>query len=83
MKVSPFTSAIENTSPANPTGGGEIVSPRKAVADQMPALLTTFLDVPSAVTKAGFLSPAPGNDFPYQPASASLPGVSYTAPVTT
>ena len=47
-----------------------------------PALLTSFLDVPGAITKAGFLSPAPGNDFPYQPVSASLPGVSYSAPVT-
>jgi len=47
-----------------------------------PALLARFLDVPDAVTKAGFLSPVAGNDYPYQPMSASLPGVSYTAPVT-
>jgi hypothetical protein len=47
-----------------------------------PALLPHFLAVPDAVAKAGFLSPAPGNDYPYQPVSASLPGVTYTAPVT-
>jgi hypothetical protein len=44
------------------------------------APLKSFLDVPTAVAKAGFLNPQPGNDFAFQPASAKFPGVINTAP---
>jgi hypothetical protein len=45
-----------------------------------PVALNSFLDVPSVVKAAGFLSPRPGNDFEYHPVSASFPGVINTTP---
>jgi hypothetical protein len=42
--------------------------------------LTSFLDVPTVVKAAGFLSPAPGNDFTFRPANSTFPGVINTAP---
>ncbi|HKV57161.1 MAG TPA: hypothetical protein VJO32_02735, partial [Ktedonobacteraceae bacterium] len=45
-----------------------------------PVALASFLDVPAAVTAAGFLSPRPGNDFEYHAVSASFPGVINTTP---
>ena len=45
-----------------------------------PVSLTSFLQVPAAVTAAGFLSPRPGNDFAYHQVSASFPGVIHTTP---
>ncbi|GAC1349426.1 MAG: hypothetical protein NVSMB27_22470 [Ktedonobacteraceae bacterium] len=45
-----------------------------------PVVLDTFLQVPAAVTAAGFLSPRPGNNFAYQPGPTSFPGVIYTMP---
>ncbi|MFI5272353.1 MAG: ferritin-like domain-containing protein [Ktedonobacterales bacterium] len=46
-----------------------------------PALLQHFTDVPAAVTKAGFLSPRPGNDFAFVRVSDEFPGVINTTPV--
>jgi hypothetical protein len=45
-----------------------------------PVSLTSFLQVPAAVTAAGFLSPRPGNDFEFHPASPHFPGVINTKP---
>lgn len=45
-----------------------------------PIVLGSFLQVPQAVTAAGFLSPRPGNDFPFTPAPATFPGVINTTP---
>jgi hypothetical protein len=45
-----------------------------------PVTLTSFLQVPEAVMNAGFLSPRPGNDFTFHPASATFPGVINTTP---
>jgi hypothetical protein len=45
-----------------------------------PVVLDSFLQVPTAVKAAGFLSPQPGNDFAYHPVSASFPGVIHTTP---
>ncbi|GAC1614758.1 MAG: hypothetical protein NVS4B11_00650 [Ktedonobacteraceae bacterium] len=45
-----------------------------------PVVLDNFLQVPAAVTAAGFLSPRPGNDFAYQAGPTSFPGVIYTMP---
>lgn len=45
-----------------------------------PIALDSFLQVPQAVTAAGFLSPRPGNDFPFTPAPAAFPGVINTTP---
>jgi hypothetical protein len=45
-----------------------------------PVVLDHFTDVPAAVKAAGFLSPRPGNDFAFQPVSASFPGVIHTKP---
>lgn len=45
-----------------------------------PVVLDNFLQVPAAVTAAGFLSPRPDNDFAYQPGPTSFPGVIYTTP---
>ncbi len=45
-----------------------------------PVVLDSFLQVPQAVTAAGFLSPRPGNDFPFTPAPAAFPGVVNTTP---
>ena len=45
-----------------------------------PVVLDSFLQVPAAVTAAGFLSPKPGNDFAYHEVSASFPGVINTHP---
>lgn len=45
-----------------------------------PVTVAHFLDVPAAVTKAGFLSPRPGNDFEFHPVSPHFPGVIHTAP---
>lgn len=45
-----------------------------------PVVLNSFLEVPTAVKAAGFLSPRPGNDFEYHPVSASFPGVINTTP---
>ncbi len=45
-----------------------------------PVALESFLQVPAAVTAAGFLSPRPGNDYEYHPVSASFPGVIHTTP---
>jgi hypothetical protein len=42
--------------------------------------LTSFLDVPTVVEAAGFLSPIPGNDFTFRPASPTFPGVINTSP---
>jgi hypothetical protein len=42
--------------------------------------LTTFLDVPTVVAKAGFLNPVPGNDFQFSPVSLTFPGVINTQP---
>jgi hypothetical protein len=44
------------------------------------AKLNSFLDVPTAVAKAGFLNPQPGNDFTFHPVSATFPGVINTSP---
>lgn len=40
-----------------------------------PVKLASFLDVPTAVTQAGFLSPKPGNSFAFRPVSPNFPGV--------
>jgi len=40
-----------------------------------PVALKNFLQVPHVVKAHGFLSPKPGNDFVFHPASASFPGV--------
>ncbi|MBO0839176.1 MAG: ferritin-like domain-containing protein [Actinobacteria bacterium] len=45
-----------------------------------PIVLNSFLQVPQAVTAAGFLSPVPGNNFPFTPAPAAFPGVINTTP---
>lgn len=45
-----------------------------------PVVLNSFLQVPQAVTAAGFLSPRPGNDFPFTPAPVFFPGVVNTSP---
>ncbi len=45
-----------------------------------PVALDSFLQVPAAVTAAGFLSPKPGNDFEYKAVSASFPGVLHVKP---
>jgi hypothetical protein len=45
-----------------------------------PVVLSSFLQVPQAVTAAGFLSPRPGNNFPFTPAPAFFPGVMNTTP---
>jgi hypothetical protein len=42
--------------------------------------LTSFLDVPTVVAAAGFLSPNPGNDFTFRPVSSTFPGVINTSP---
>lgn len=44
------------------------------------APIKSFLDVPTVVAKAGFLNPKPGNDFTFQPVSATFPGVINTSP---
>ena len=45
-----------------------------------PVVLDSFLQVPQAVTAAGFLSPRPGNTFAFTPAPAFFPGVANTSP---
>ncbi|HEY7127389.1 MAG TPA: hypothetical protein VH540_25885 [Ktedonobacterales bacterium] len=45
-----------------------------------PVTVRHFADVPAAVTKAGFLSPRPGNDFEFHPVSPAFPGVINTHP---
>lgn len=45
-----------------------------------PVTLEHFLQVPAAVTEAGFLSPRPGNDFEFHPVPAEFPGVIHTSP---
>lgn len=45
-----------------------------------PVVLDSFLQVPEAVTAAGFLSPRPGNDFPFRPVAPRFPGVVNTTP---
>jgi hypothetical protein len=45
-----------------------------------PVVLQHFSQVPAAVTAAGFLSPVPGNDFPYIVQSPDFPGVINTKP---
>lgn len=42
--------------------------------------LQSFLDVPTVVKAAGFLSPVPGNDFIFQPVSPVFPGLINTTP---
>jgi hypothetical protein len=42
--------------------------------------LKSFLDVPTVVKAAGFLSPMPGNDFTFRPVSPTFPGVINTSP---
>jgi hypothetical protein len=42
--------------------------------------LKSFLDVPTVVKAAGFLSPVPGNDFEFHPVSSTFPGVINTTP---
>lgn len=45
-----------------------------------PVTVDHFTLVPAVVTEAGFLSPKPGNDFPYVPTPPSFPGVINTQP---
>lgn len=45
-----------------------------------PVALQSFLQVPSVVKAAGFLSPRPGNDFEFHTVSSSFPGVIHTSP---
>lgn len=45
-----------------------------------PVVLDSFLQVPEAVAAAGFLSPRPGNDFPFTPFPPQFPGVVNTTP---
>lgn len=47
-----------------------------------PVPLTSFTQVPTAVTNAGFLSPVPGNSFPFTQVSTSFPGLINTTPGT-
>ncbi|MBO0694313.1 MAG: ferritin-like domain-containing protein [Acidimicrobiaceae bacterium] len=67
-------------------GGHRVVGRVLAGADPYdnwgfgPIVLNSFLQVPQAVTAAGFLSPRPGNDFPFTPAPAFFPGVGNTTP---
>ncbi|HXW71600.1 MAG TPA: hypothetical protein VEK34_09180 [Methylocella sp.] len=44
------------------------------------ALNNNFLNVPTVVAAAGFLSPVPGNDFTFQPVNPSFPGLINTSP---
>jgi hypothetical protein len=44
------------------------------------AELNSFLDVPNVVTKHGFLSPKPGNDFTFHAVTSNYPGVINTSP---
>jgi len=45
-----------------------------------PVTVDHFTQVPAIVTAAGFLSPKPGNDFPYVPTPPEFPGVINTQP---
>lgn len=45
-----------------------------------PVALNSFLQVPTVVKAAGFLSPRPGNDFEYHAVSTHFPGLTNTAP---
>ncbi len=45
-----------------------------------PVALDSFLQVPDAVKAHGFLSPRPGNDFAFHPASTNFPGVTNRRP---
>jgi hypothetical protein len=44
------------------------------------APITSFLQVPDVVKANGFLSPVKGNDFKFEPVSATFPGVINTTP---
>lgn len=47
-----------------------------------PVVLSSFTQVPQAVTAAGFLTPTTGNSFPYTPFSDTFPGLINTSPGT-
>jgi hypothetical protein len=63
---------------------GRMLGGTQPVADWAfaPATIKHILDVPAVAAREGFLNPTPGNDHAYQPVSASLPGVTFTTPVT-